>query len=206
MHELFELVSEAIRISLVLVFVTSAAYKIRHRQTFVASLQGYKLANPLATGFVATGWPVAELAVAAAVVSPWERVGGAAVVLILVLATTAMVLAMRQGVQGGCGCGGLLAESNIGMSTLARNAVLTGLAVTIAVAPPHSQLLLVTDIVDIGVVTALASAVVVIILILRGLSPFIDLLLEVRAWSKGDWPARRAVDPNREVVELGVEA
>src|SRR4051794_29054289 len=122
-----------IRIVLAVVFATAGVGKLRDLQGSRQSLQefgvGERLARP--AGLLL---PLAELAVAVALIfRPTAQWGALAALLLLLVFLAGIGNALRQGFAPACNCFGQLHPAPPGRGTLIRNAVLSALALF---APP----------------------------------------------------------------------
>jgi hypothetical protein len=85
--------------------------------------------------------PVAELVIAAFVIpDATARAGGLAAALALIVFAAAVVRLMARGEAPDCNCFGPLHSSRVGPGMLARNLVLAGFGVSVAVAGPGAGL------------------------------------------------------------------
>ena len=124
------------RLVLALVFLFAAVPKLLDPADFASDVDNYRLLPPLLVGIVATGLPVVELVVAAALI-PRNLARGSAVVAASLLAafTVGMAQAMTRGIDLECGCFGSGASSEVGWVSLARNATLFATAIFVAFYP-----------------------------------------------------------------------
>ncbi len=117
------------RLALAVVFVAAAVGKLADRGGSASAAHGLGVPQTWA-GPVAGVLPVAELAVAAALLWRPTAVGGAAAGLfLLALFTCLVVLNLRGGRRPPCRCFGRVDDGPIGTGTVVRNLVLMGVAV-----------------------------------------------------------------------------
>src|SRR3954454_17264324 len=125
-----------IRIVLAVVFATAGVGKLRDLQGSRQSLQefgvGERLARP--AGLLL---PLAELAVAIALIfRPTAQWGALAALLLLLVFLAGIGNALRQGLAPDCNCFGQIHSAPAGRGTLIRNAVLSALALFALTAGP----------------------------------------------------------------------
>jgi uncharacterized membrane protein YphA (DoxX/SURF4 family)/thiol-disulfide isomerase/thioredoxin len=124
------------RLLLAGVFIVAGVGKLADLPGFRDTLRGFRVGERLArVGAVAL--PIAELAMAAALLAQPLAIWGAAAALLLLLAFTgAIVNALARGDAPDCGCFGTLQSAAVGRRQVIRNAVLAALAVFVATAGP----------------------------------------------------------------------
>jgi hypothetical protein len=123
----------AARLVLAAVFCASAVPKFGNRTGTRATAAAFGVPSRL-TGSVALALPVAELLVAAALIpaSTAALAAGAALVLLAVF-SAAVAVSLARGRRPDCHCFGQFSAVPVGWRTLARNAVLAGLAGFVAI-------------------------------------------------------------------------
>lgn len=122
------------RLVLAAVFAVAAVGKLAGRSRTVATLAEFGVAEPLRRP-LAIALPAVELAIAGSLLPAASAAWGAlAAALLLVAFTVAVGRALRQGREVDCNCFGSLGPSRISRWTLARNALLLALAVSVAIA------------------------------------------------------------------------
>jgi hypothetical protein len=112
-------------------FAHAAIHKLLDRTQFLQHLAAYRVA-PRWQITAQLGLPLAELATAALLLSPWRALGCAGAVLLLTAYGVAMAVHLRAGRRLDCGCGGAplplhwaLVLRNLGLALLAVLASLT---------------------------------------------------------------------------------
>jgi peroxiredoxin len=116
------------RIVLAVVFAVAALAKLADRAGSRDAVVGFGVPDALATP-LSIALPLAELALAAALLPTASAWWGALGALALLLAfTTAIAVNLARGRKPDCRCFGQLSTGPIGWSTMARNSVLAGLA------------------------------------------------------------------------------
>jgi hypothetical protein len=117
-----------LRIALALLLLAAAFHKLRDLHAFRVALGDYELVSWSLTGLLAPGLVAAELAVGAALLSPWAQpLGFAAAALLLALYTAAIVANLVRGRRDiDCGCFGPALRAELGGALVARNVVLLG--------------------------------------------------------------------------------
>lgn len=125
-----------IRLLLAIVFATAGVGKLRDLQGTRSSLQefgvGERLARPSAVLL-----PLAELAVAVALVfRPTAQWGALAALLLLLVFLAGIGNALRHGIAPDCNCFGQIHSAPAGRGTLIRNAILSALALVALTAGP----------------------------------------------------------------------
>lgn len=126
----------ALRLLLAGIFAVAGAAKLRDPQGSRRALEEFGVPAPLSRpgGLVL---PLAELAVALALVVPGSaRWGAIAAAALLGVFVAAIANALRQGRAPDCHCFGQVHSEPAGRGTLVRNAVLIGVAGTVAAAGP----------------------------------------------------------------------
>ncbi|MHB8669686.1 MAG: MauE/DoxX family redox-associated membrane protein [Acidimicrobiales bacterium] len=129
------------RVLLSAVFVVSGLAKVADRDGSRHAVEGLGIPRPLADPIAAI-LPLAELAVAVALLSARASGWGAAGALgLLSLFTSLVALNLASGRRPDCHCFGQLRPAPIGWPTVARNAGLTAIAAWIVVAdrPGHRR-------------------------------------------------------------------
>jgi peroxiredoxin/uncharacterized membrane protein YphA (DoxX/SURF4 family) len=125
-----------LRIVLAVVFATAGVGKLLDREGSVSALRDFGLGGSLAE-IGGRALPVAELAVALALLFPVTATAGAVGAVVLLLAFIGGIsAALLRGDEPDCHCFGQIHSAPAGPSTLARNGVLGALAVVAAVAGP----------------------------------------------------------------------
>ena len=126
----------ASRAVLAAVFAAAAVPKLLDPASFARDIENYHLLPPELVAVVAVVLPALELVLALALVSG-VHARGAAVVSAALLAAFAggMAQAIARGIDLDCGCFGTAMAMEVSGWTIARNVVLTGLAVLVAAAP-----------------------------------------------------------------------
>lgn len=124
------------RLVLAGVFALAGLTKLADTDRTREMLAGFGLRRGL-LGVMALALPLAELAVATALVVPPAAFGGAlAAAALLTLFTGAIALNLAKGRHPDCNCFGQIGSAPIGPATLLRNAVLTGMAMVVVAAGP----------------------------------------------------------------------
>lgn len=132
--------ADVARAVLALVFVVAAVAKLLDLPNWRRTMAAFGLSPSLAarTGSLL---PVAELAVAVALVLPsTARWGGVAALVLLALFIAGISTSLARGRQPDCNCFGQLASAPISWRTLVRNAALAGLAGVVVVSGADSSL------------------------------------------------------------------
>jgi len=120
------------RLLLAAVFALAAAGKLMRRGETEATLGEFGVGEALRPP-LATGLPLAELAIAVALLPAVTAAWGAlAAALLLAAFTVAVAATLRRGREVDCNCFGSLGARRISGRTLARNALLLALAVAVA--------------------------------------------------------------------------
>jgi len=126
----------AIRVLMALVFLAAASGKIRHRLAFQGVVINYRLMPQIAVPAFALFLPLAEAAVAAALLvapSPWPEAGAAA---LLMLFAAAMAINLGRGRRHiDCGCFQSAFKQTLSWILVARNAGLASMLAVPAVVP-----------------------------------------------------------------------
>lgn len=129
-----------VRMALAGVFALAGAAKLLDLSGSREAVEGFGVPRGLVP-IVGTGLPLAELAVAAAVLpTPSARWAAIAAVLLLVAFSAGVARVLRQGVELDCNCFGQVASEPVSAKTLLRNVVLGGLAVFAAIVGPGASL------------------------------------------------------------------
>jgi uncharacterized membrane protein YphA (DoxX/SURF4 family) len=132
-------VAVAARILLVLVFATAAVGKLVDPKGARQALRDFRVPERFVVPF---GWllPVAELVVAVGLlIQPLARIAAIGAAILLVLFMAGMVAAMNRGEAPDCNCFGQIGSAPVGRGTLIRNAVLTVVALFVAVYGPGTD-------------------------------------------------------------------
>jgi uncharacterized membrane protein YphA (DoxX/SURF4 family) len=126
------------RIVLASVFAVAGLAKLANADRTRATMEGFGVPGGITNG-AAVALPVAELAIAAALIAPPTAFAGAlAASALLILFTGAILLNLSRGQRPDCNCFGQIAASPIGPLTLVRNGVLTGLGILVVAAGPRA--------------------------------------------------------------------
>jgi thiol-disulfide isomerase/thioredoxin/uncharacterized membrane protein YphA (DoxX/SURF4 family) len=134
-------VADLARAALAVVFAVSGVAKLLDLRTARQTMAAFGL-PPLAARSFGTLLPFAELATAVAlVITPSGRWGGLAALGLLLVFGAGIVNSLARGRKPDCNCFGQLSASPIGWRTLARNALLSALALIVVVDGPGSSLL-----------------------------------------------------------------
>lgn len=124
------------RLVLAVVFVMAGLTKLADTDRTREMLAGFGFRRGL-LGVMALALPLAELAVAAALVVPSAAfVGAMAATALLTLFTGTIAISLAQGRHPDCNCFGQIGSAPIGSATLLRNAVLMGMALLVVAAGP----------------------------------------------------------------------
>jgi len=131
--------SHAAAASLALVLLFGALAKLRDLSAFVMATEAYGLLPPVLVSPMAHALALSEAAAGLLLLPVSTRPLGAALALgVLLVASSAVALALRQGRSIDCGCGGYSSSSGSGLTLsgalLWRNAALLGLGLA-ALAP-----------------------------------------------------------------------
>lgn len=110
---------------LVVLWLHAAIAKLRDRALFTQHLAAYGVPD-LALEGLAWALPLAELALAAGLASPWRAAAAVGSAGLLLLYGAAMAWPLAQGRRPDCGCGG--DPLPLSWALVARNAALAGLA------------------------------------------------------------------------------
>lgn len=115
-----------LRTALALLFLSAAWQKLRAPAAFREALAGYALLPQAAIAPAAAGVVATEIATGLLLLAPPARAAGPVAALLLLLAYGVAIAAGLARGRGGiaCGCGGPAAQPPLGVSLLARNAVL----------------------------------------------------------------------------------
>lgn len=126
----------AVRLVLAAVFITAGIAKLLDREGSVKALKEFGLGDRLGRAG-GTALPLAELAVALALLfPPTATIGAAGALLLLGAFIFGISRALLQGTTPDCHCFGQIHSAPAGRSTLVRNAVLAALALVLLVAGP----------------------------------------------------------------------
>jgi uncharacterized membrane protein YphA (DoxX/SURF4 family) len=159
-----------LRLVLAAVFIVAAVGKARDQAGARRSLESFGVPRALAPAGAAA-LPVAELAVAVALIpvaTAWWA--GLAALALLVAFTAALAIGLLRGVEAECHCFGAVSSRPVGPATLVRNLVLVALATLLVAAggdaPGHSAVAWIGGLdtgerVLLGIVVAFAVAVAV---------------------------------------------
>ena len=121
------------------VFLLAGVAKLSDRRSFSDALTGFGIRGAVSLALAAL-LPLAELAVAAALLLPaTSTVGALGALALLVPLTAAVAVALARGRTADCGCFGKDRSAPLSAVTLLRNGVLVGLAGAIAVAGSGKQ-------------------------------------------------------------------
>ncbi len=121
------------RLLLAAVFAVAAAGKLSSRSRTIETLAEFGVAASLRRP-IAIALPLAELAIAVALLPAATAAWGALAAALLLMAFTAAVArTLRQGREVDCNCFGSLGPSRIGRWTLVRNVLLLALAGSVAI-------------------------------------------------------------------------
>jgi peroxiredoxin len=127
----------ALRLLLAGVFLIAGVAKLADLAGSRRAVAGFGVPQRLA-GVAAVGLPVAELAVAVALlVSGSVRFGALGALLLLVVFVVGIAVALRRGTEADCHCFGQLHSAPIGWGTLVRNGVLAVAAGFVVLAGWH---------------------------------------------------------------------
>jgi len=151
-------VDVVVRSALTLLFAAAAVHKLRDRARFRATLAAYRLGPERLAGFASGAVVVAELAVAAGLVSSRARtpaLAGAGLLLLAYAAAIAVNL-WRGRRDIDCGCLGAAGRETLTWWLVGRNLVLVGVALTARVAVEPRPLVWV-DAVTTGGIVAVAA-------------------------------------------------
>ena len=136
-----ETVADIARAVLAVVFTVSGVAKLLDLRTARKTMAAFGLPPRAARSF-GTLLPFAELATALAlVVTPSGQWGGLAALGLLLVFNAGIVNSLAKGRKPDCNCFGQLSASPIGWRTLARNVLLTALALIVVVSGQGSSLL-----------------------------------------------------------------
>ncbi|WP_199545688.1 MauE/DoxX family redox-associated membrane protein [Streptomyces sp. N35] len=117
------------RLTLICVLAVAGLAKLRDRRRFAAALAGFTFVPAGARPALAVLVPVAELAAAVLLAVPGTLAAGLGLAAVLCAAFCAVAFAaMRRGTAVGCPCFGSRTTVPMGPWHIARNAVLTALA------------------------------------------------------------------------------
>ncbi|MFM6831827.1 MAG: peroxiredoxin family protein [Novosphingobium sp.] len=131
-------VSLLARLVLAVVFVVAGLTKLADTDRTREMLVGFGVRRGL-LGVAAFALPLAELAVAAALLVPPAAFGGAlAAAALLALFTGAIAFNLAKGRHPDCNCFGQIGSTPIGPATLLRNVLLTAMALLVVVAGPQA--------------------------------------------------------------------
>ncbi|MBN8609778.1 MAG: DoxX family membrane protein [Deltaproteobacteria bacterium] len=117
-------------------FLFAAVPKLLDPVTFARDIDNYRMLPDALIGPIALMLPVAEIVIGLALVTGVYARGAAITAgLLLVGFAIGMVQAIVRGIDLDCGCFGHFAEAQVSWWTVARNATLTLMAVTVALGP-----------------------------------------------------------------------
>lgn len=117
-------------------FAVAAAAKVLDRDGARQAVTGFGVPRPLVRP-VAAVLPVAEAAVAVALVDARSAVPGAvAALVLLVMFIAGIAIALARGKQPDCRCFGALHSAAVGRKTIARDAALAAAAAVVAIDGP----------------------------------------------------------------------
>lgn len=155
------------RLVLALVFVVAGLAKLAQTDKTREMLAGFGVGRGMLT-LLAFALPLVELAVAVALIVPPAAYAGAVVAFaLLALFTGAILFHLAQGRHPVCNCFGQIDATPIGLPTLVRNGVLTGLALLVLAAGPGvAGIWRLDQVFGITPLAALAGAAAVVALVL----------------------------------------
>lgn len=134
-------VADIARAILAVTFTVAGVAKLLDLRTARQTMAAFGL-PPRAARRFGTLLPFAELLTALAlVITPSGRWGGVAALVLLLIFNAGIINSLAKGETPDCNCFGQVSASPIGWRTLARNLVLTALAVIVVVSGPGSSLL-----------------------------------------------------------------
>ena len=123
----------ALRLALSFVFGFAAAAKLANRPRLSETLQAFAVPRRFVAA-LAVAVPASELVVAALLLpSSTARAGALAAAGLVAVFTAATVVTLARGERPGCSCFGAIGAKPIGPRTVARNGVLAGAAIGVAV-------------------------------------------------------------------------
>lgn len=124
------------RLGLAAMFLFAAVPKLLDPVTFARDIDNYRMLPDALIGPLALMLPVAEIVIGLALVTGVYARGAAITAgVMLVGFAVGMVQAIVRGIDLDCGCFGHFAEAQVSWWTVARNATLTLIAITIAMGP-----------------------------------------------------------------------
>ncbi|MBK8170808.1 MAG: DoxX family membrane protein [Sandaracinaceae bacterium] len=124
------------RVTLAGLFLFAAATKLASPRDFAEAIANYHLVPDWLSSITASVLPIMEIVVACALVAGVKERGAALVAAaMLIIFAIAMISTVSRGIDLDCGCFGAAAEAQVGWGTIARNLVLTLVAIGIAVRP-----------------------------------------------------------------------
>jgi hypothetical protein len=124
------------RLVLAGMFLFAAVPKLLDPVTFARDIDNYRMLPDALIGPLALMLPVAEIVIGLALVTGVYARGAAITAGILLVGfAIGMVQAIVRGIDLDCGCFGHFAEAQVSWWTVARNATLTLMAVTVAMGP-----------------------------------------------------------------------
>jgi Methylamine utilisation protein MauE len=113
------------RAALAVLLAHAALAKLADRPLFEQHMAAYRLPHPLLPA-LAWALPLLELAAAALLLTPWRMAGALLAGALLLIYGAGMALALAQGRELDCGCGG--EPLPVSWALVARNAVLASVA------------------------------------------------------------------------------
>lgn len=125
----------AVAVMIGLLFLMAALAKLRDRSGFQAVLAGYRLVPQGALGVVATLLPLAELAVAAALLAGMRPALAGAAALLLLFAGAVAINLRRGRTRIDCGCGGADGRRPISAGLVGQDLILAALALAALAVP-----------------------------------------------------------------------
>lgn len=153
--------TEVLRLLLAAVFAVAAVAKLADREGSRRTVRDF--GGP---AWLAIGLPVAELAIAAALVpAAMAHVAALAAAGLLLVFAAAVANARVRGRQPGCGCLGRLYSKPAGWGTVARNVLLAGGALMIASQPSAAPTRV--DLAVAGIVVLVAAQAILILTLFR---------------------------------------
>jgi putative oxidoreductase len=122
------------------VFVAAALPKIVDPASFAVDIDNYRMLPERAAELLAVALPVAELVIAAALITGIHARGAAiAAAGMLSVFALGMAQAMARGIDLECGCFGSATETPVSALTILRNAAMIVVCVFVALARPASR-------------------------------------------------------------------
>ena len=127
------LISLLMRHVLAWVLLVSALEKIRNAGNFRQAVSRYPLISDRIVSLVAISVPAVEVALSLLLLSgtAWREAALLAAIVISVF-TMALIAALRRGLVGDCGCGGILSSQTVGPTHMLSNGLLVVSCVVLA--------------------------------------------------------------------------